>query len=115
MMTNNFATYSIKILGEIGKDIFYFPVWWYSRGLLIMINGILTFVRDREKSLALLVWIKNIHKPMYGQYDWQGVLISVFMRIIQILFLMSVLLLKPVQPILVLRFVNQIMIMMVIQ
>jgi hypothetical protein len=36
--------------------------------------------------LALFVWIKNIFTPMYGQYDWQGRLISLFMRIVQIIF-----------------------------
>ncbi|PIX12175.1 hypothetical protein COZ73_00770, partial [Candidatus Falkowbacteria bacterium CG_4_8_14_3_um_filter_36_11] len=40
---------------------------------------------DREKSLALLIWIKNIGRPMYGQYDWQGRIISFFMRLIQII------------------------------
>ena len=85
-MTNNFAIYSVKILGEISREIFYFPMWWYSRGFLTMTKGTITFLRDREKSLALLVWIKNIHKPMYGQADWQGMLISVFIRIIQIIF-----------------------------
>lgn len=85
MVTNNFALYSLKILGEIGRDILYFPAWWYSRGLLNTVKKMLEFLSQRQKSLALLVWIKNIHKPMYAQYDWQGIVISVFMRIIQII------------------------------
>ena len=34
--------------------------------------------------LALGVWIKNIFVPMFGQRDWQSRLISVFMRIVNI-------------------------------
>jgi len=33
-----------------------------------------------------MVWIKNIFTPMYGQTDWQGKLISFFMRLFQIIF-----------------------------
>ncbi|MFH1744682.1 MAG: hypothetical protein ABH881_00760, partial [bacterium] len=77
---------SFKILIEICKDILYFPIWWYTVGLLNFVKKNLMFLANRQKSLALLVWIKNIYKPMYGQNDWQGVLISIVMRIIQIIF-----------------------------
>jgi hypothetical protein len=85
MITNNSLLYSVKILSEIGRDILYFPFWWYSRGLLNTVLRMLEFLKQRQKALGLLVWIKNIHRPMYGQYDWQGMIISVFMRIVQII------------------------------
>ena len=85
MFTNNFALYSIKILAEIGRDIFYFPLWWYSGGLIQFIGKLIVFLRNKEKSLALSVWIKNIFKPMYAQRDWQGILISIFIRVAQII------------------------------
>jgi hypothetical protein len=85
MVTNNSVLYSLKILGEIGRDILYFPLWWYSRGLLNTVLKMVEFLKQRQKALGLLVWIKNIHRPMYGQYDWQGMIISVFMRIVQII------------------------------
>lgn len=28
------------------------------------------------------IWLKNFFVPMYGQYDWTGRLISVFMRLV---------------------------------
>ncbi|PJA11135.1 hypothetical protein COX67_01360, partial [Candidatus Falkowbacteria bacterium CG_4_10_14_0_2_um_filter_36_22] len=62
-----------------------FPLWWYSTGLMRLLNNLRNFLSDREKSLALLIWIKNIGRPMYGQYDWQGRIISFFMRLIQII------------------------------
>jgi len=85
MLTNNFAFYSLKILSELANEIIYFPVWWYSRGLINLMAILKKFLINKEKSLALLVWIKNIFRPMYGQYDWVGVLISFFMRIFQII------------------------------
>jgi len=78
--------YSIKILGEIARDFLFFPLWWYSRGLVMIITKTWEFVQNRQRSLALIVWVKNIFKPMYGQYDWQGLLISFFIRSMQIIF-----------------------------
>jgi len=85
MVTNNAALYSAKILAEIGRDIIFFPLWWYSVGLVMIGKKLLFFLSDRQKSLGLLVWIKNIHRPMYQQYDWQGMLISFFMRLVMII------------------------------
>lgn len=86
MPTNSFLFYSLKILIEIITDVLYFPLWWYSAGLVYLIIGVRNFLVNKQKSLALLVWIKNIFKPMYAQYDWQGILISFFMRLVQIIF-----------------------------
>lgn len=85
MVTNNLPVYSAKVFGEIGWDILYFPIWWYTRGLVYFASSLLTFLKNREKSLALMVWVKNIFTPMYAQRDWQGRLISIFMRIVEII------------------------------
>jgi hypothetical protein len=85
MFTHNSAMYGTKILGEIVIDIIYFPLWWYTRGLVRLVFFLEKFIINRERSLAFLVWVKNIHRPMYGQYDWQGRLISFFMRLFQII------------------------------
>lgn len=86
MFSNNFILYSGKIIVELMYDILYFPVWWYSRGLLNLLMGLKSFLLNKQKGLALFIWIKNIFRPMYAQYDWQGLLISFFMRLIQIIF-----------------------------
>lgn len=67
-------------------DVLYFPVWWYGRGLVNLVMSIINFLADKQKFLALFVWVKNIFRPMYAQYDWQGMLISFFMRLAQIIF-----------------------------
>jgi len=75
-----------KIFTDILTDIVFFPFWWYSFGLVKVIKNLARFVADKEKSLGLLVWIKNIFVPMYGQRDIQGKIISFFIRLIQIVF-----------------------------
>lgn len=70
------------LFGEVIGDVFYAPVWWYSRGFLKLLGGL----RDRlvffERSLGLRLWVHNLGKPMYGQYDVAGKLISFFMRFV---------------------------------
>lgn len=85
MITNNLSLYVGKIAVDLLRDIAYFPLWWYSRGLAQLVIKLKDFLLTKEKSLALWVWIKNIHKPMYGQYDWQGMLISFLVRVVQII------------------------------
>jgi len=92
MISNNAFLYVFKILAEIARDIVFFPVWWYSVGLINFSKALIKFLANEQKSLALFVWIKNIFKPMYGQSDWQGKIISFFIRIIQIIFRSIVLL-----------------------
>lgn len=80
------SAYSFDIFTEIAKNIFFAPLWWYSVGLIRLTRRLSIFISNREKSLALFVWIKNIFTPMYGQRDFQGIIISVFIRIFQIIF-----------------------------
>ena len=84
MLINNLGLYAGKILVDLLKDILYFPLWWYSRGLKQLAIKLKNFLVNKERSLALFVWIKNIFRPMYAQYDWAGILISFFVRLFQI-------------------------------
>jgi len=85
MNSNSFIFYSIQIIAELIRDVLYFPIWWYGRGLINLIVGVIHFLNDKQKALALLVWIKNIFRPMYAQYDFAGILISFFIRLVQII------------------------------
>jgi hypothetical protein len=75
----------LGIFTDIFKDIIFFPFWWYSLGLIKTAKKLANFVSDKEKSLALFVWVKNIFVPMYGQRDIQGFIISFFIRLVQII------------------------------
>jgi hypothetical protein len=61
-------------------SIVWFPVWWYTTGLLKVVNAAIRAMRYRAQAYAFAIWIRNFFVPMYGQYDWEGRLISVFMR-----------------------------------
>ena len=71
---------------DIVWDFVYFPIWWYSRGLIGTAKWIGRRIKTLEKSLGVGIWIKNIFRPMYGQRDIGGKIISFFMRIVQIIF-----------------------------
>ncbi|MFH1413182.1 MAG: hypothetical protein ABIG10_04155 [bacterium] len=86
MIKTNFAFYASKVLADIAKDLIYFPVWWYTKGAWKMLAWIKNFLHNMLKSLALLVWVKNLFVPMYGQRDIAGFFISFFMRLFQIIF-----------------------------
>lgn len=75
-----------KIFSGLLFDIFYFPVWWYSSGAAQFARALWAFFLSRERKWALLIWIRNIFKPMYSQYDFWGIVISFFMRVFQIIF-----------------------------
>jgi hypothetical protein len=63
-------------------DILYFPIWWYTSGLKKRFLGFLSKVRYSARYFALKVLIVNLFKPMFGQYDLKGRVISFFMRCI---------------------------------
>ncbi len=70
--------------GAALKDIVAFPVWWYSKGIVYMLEQLLLSARRQAAFLAVGLWVKNLFVPMYGQYDWQGRIISFFVRLMQI-------------------------------
>jgi hypothetical protein len=43
-------------------------------------------LKNQEKSWGFLVWVRNIFRPMYGLTDFAGVVISILVRIVQIIF-----------------------------
>ncbi len=85
-MTNSYTVYGAKIIGEFFTSLLFFPLWWYTKGLVKLVKGLIDFLREREKGLAFFVWLKNIFTPMYGESDWQGKIISFLVRVVQIFF-----------------------------
>jgi len=86
MMKSNFFIYSSGIILESLGKILYFPIWWYSSGLLRRAKSLFYFLRDRERDLGFMIWAKNMFVPMYGQSDFAGRMISFFVRLIQVIF-----------------------------
>jgi hypothetical protein len=85
-LQHNFFTYAPKIIIQVIWDIVYFPLWWYSVGLVRLLIKINVFLKNRNAALGFSVWLKNIFTPMYGQRDIVSRLISFLVRLFQIFF-----------------------------
>ena len=86
MVKEALAAKSLKFLfSETVLDIVRCIFWWYGRGLKSAWQSMLDFAAQGNAELALSVWIKNIFTPMFGQYDWQGRLVSFIVRLFQII------------------------------
>ena len=86
-MTQNIFLNSAKYIAvELVGELFYFPLWWYSRGTKKSFVFFWQKVVSMERRVGLAVWLTNLFRPMYNQNDWQGLVISFFMRLAQIIF-----------------------------
>lgn len=74
-----------RMILEFVLDILYFPIWWYSRGLFLAFNFCLNWIKDANLILSPALWLKNIFVPMFGQWDWQGRIMSFFMRLANVI------------------------------
>jgi hypothetical protein len=68
----------IDLLGSV----VWFPVWWYTKGLSLVISKVVAALRYRYQEYSFRIWIKNFFVPMYGQHDLTGRFVSVFMRFV---------------------------------
>ncbi len=86
-MTQNVFVSSLRyILIEVIGDIFYFPVWWYSAGLVRAGRYCIRTFQTRIRNIALGLWLRSMFKPMFGDYSRQGRLISIFMRLVVLIY-----------------------------
>jgi hypothetical protein len=73
--------YSIRlIVVDLIRQLVYFPIWWYSAGLALAVKFLGRGIKIGNQRLAIKILFKYWFKPMYGQTDWQGKIISFFMR-----------------------------------
>jgi hypothetical protein len=70
------------VLVDIIIQILYFPVWWYTEGTLKIVRSVVTQVQALGRSLGLKILFQFLLKPMYGQADIAGRIISFFVRIV---------------------------------
>lgn len=86
MMQNNAGTKIFSyIVKDLVGDVLYWPVWWYTTGLLDSFFTMLDSAKVANDELGLTIWIKNIFVPMYGDYSREGRIISFFMRLVIII------------------------------
>lgn len=73
------------ILKDLLFDFLYWPIWWYTIGLRYVIIFVWNKIIDQENFFGVRIWITNLFVPMFGQYDWQGRIISFFVRLLNII------------------------------
>lgn len=83
-----------QLVGFIAKDIvwntLYFPVWWYTKGILRILNLMKHQVTSLARTLHLPTLFKYLLKPMYGYTDMVSRIISFYVRIVQFIVLLAV-------------------------
>lgn len=78
------VAYVKKALSVTVLDTVISPLWWYGRGLVNAYNTVVAMVVSVWRSMGVWMWARHIFTPMFQQYDWQGRLISFFMRLFQV-------------------------------
>lgn len=82
---NNLFLNSLKfITKDIIGDILYFPLWWYSVGLIKVAKNFINQLISLINGFSLPILFRSLLKPMYGDYSKSGRIISFFMRIIHL-------------------------------
>lgn len=74
-----------RLFLEAILDIVYFPIWWYTSGVVHATRVVGRHIAAGNEALAPGLWLRNIFVPMFGQYDITGKIISFFMRLVQII------------------------------
>jgi len=70
---------------EFFFDFLYAPIWWYTHGLVRAMRFAARLVATGNAQFAPGLWLRNVFVPMFGQYDWQGRLVSFFVRLINVI------------------------------
>jgi hypothetical protein len=73
-----------KLITETIWHIAFFPIWWYTRGLTVVLKFAGGSIRNQYVNLGLGVWLTNLFVPMYGINDLMGRFISFFVRLFMI-------------------------------
>jgi hypothetical protein len=99
-----------RIILDFIFHLLYFPVWWYTGGVVHTARFFARQVRFVHAYLVPDLWLKNLFVPMFGQYDWQGRIMSFFIRlanvvvrtlmlIFWIIFMLAVCIIWPLVPV----------------
>lgn len=69
------------ILRELIGELLYFPVWWYSRGMVLTATTLVNRWYGLLNRLAIPILFRTMGRPMYGDYTRSGRVISFFFRL----------------------------------
>jgi len=82
------------LMMDLLVGILYFPVWWYTVGLMKVVHMMQREAKGIAYALNLKILFRFLLKPMFGQYDIWGRIISFGVRIVHffILFVWAIIL-----------------------
>src|SRR3989338_1737861 len=84
-MAQNVVTLGTKyFVRDLLGGIIYFPFWWYTGGLWMMLHWTFHSIRYVDAWLGFSVWLRNIFVPMYGETQLSGRAISFLARLMVI-------------------------------
>ena len=63
-------------------SIITFPIWWYSEGLQLAFRHCQSRWRFVLRSTGLLIFLRNMTQPLYGDFSRSGRIISFFIRVV---------------------------------
>lgn len=87
-MSGGIGKIAISILfRDVFKSILFFPAWWYSSGLRNAFRFVIDRITDSASSINYVILLKSLFKPMFGQNDFWGKVISFFVRTFHLAFL----------------------------
>lgn len=79
------VAYVKKAISVTILDTLISPLWWYGGGLVRAYAKVVEMIVGVWRSMGVWIWARHIFTPMFQQYDWQGRLISFFMRLFQVI------------------------------
>ncbi len=74
-----------SILGQTLREFLLLPLWWYTKGALLVWGWIWQAIKNTSVLFGLTVWVKNLFVPMYGETGFSGRAISFFIRLFMII------------------------------
>ncbi|MDG1949516.1 MAG: hypothetical protein P8J32_01680 [bacterium] len=72
------------LISETIREILWFPLWWYTKGLKLTLKKLANAVKNSVKLFGLDIWVKNLFVPMYGETSITGRIISFMVRLFMI-------------------------------
>lgn len=75
-------------MGNTSFNIISFPIWWYSEGLVLSWRHALQSWQNVLRGTGLLIFLRNMTQPLYGDYTRSGRIISFFLRIFLLVFIL---------------------------
>lgn len=74
-------------MGNSSFNLLTFPIWWYGEGLVLAWRHYASHIRVVLRSTGIMIFLRNLGQPLYGDYTRAGRIISFFIRLILLVFL----------------------------